>query len=33
MLSQKVSFTEFDKTLFSMEGGSYAFDKLNISKG
>lgn len=27
------SFTDFDKTLFFLEGGSYTFDSLNITHG
>lgn len=31
--SSKVAFREFDKTLFSLEGGTYNFDAASISQG
>ena len=33
MSSRNVTFTDFDKTLFSLESGNYVYDTLHISKG
>jgi hypothetical protein len=33
LTSSKVTFREFDKTLFSLEGGRYTFDELSIAQG